>query len=410
MRRNNFSLFRTEIARNAVDEVKESSCDLWTMYTDVGMRLVKKGMRMMGTLTKFAGITLALGLTASTAYAQDAIAAAQADLDKYKAIPSFTAPGEPFDAKACMAGKRILSVPASSAVPFVATIANAMADIAKDIGFEFQIWENQGQPTQWVQGIEYGVTNKFDLIDLLAGADPRVLTTQIKAARDAGAILTASHLTGFEQEVPGGLTASIPIDYKQAGKLLAEWAITKTEGKANALVLVTNEVLSTESMMAGIEEVFAAHPESKFTTVNISIPDWATKIQSNVQSAIIADPSINYILPIYDGMNQFVVPALTITGAADRVKIATFNGTPFVLDMIQNGQVEMDIGENLEWIAYGMLDAQMRLVCGLEPVTDPKIPLLVFDANNAATAGTPAETSKGYGDAYIAGYKELWQL
>ncbi|NGP17022.1 type 1 periplasmic-binding domain-containing protein [Devosia aurantiaca] len=174
----------------------------------------------MGKITKLAGATLALGLmTAGAAHAQDALAAAQADLEKYTGIPTFTAPGESFDAKACMADKRILSVPASSAVPFVATIANAMSAIAKDVGFEFQIWENQGQPTQWVQGIEYGVTNKFDLIDLLAGADPRVLTTQIKSARDAGAIVTASHLTGFEQDVPGGLTASIPIDYKQAGKL-----------------------------------------------------------------------------------------------------------------------------------------------------------------------------------------------
>jgi len=354
---------------------------------------------------------MALGLVATgAAQAQDALAAAQADLDKYTQIPSFTAPGEPFDAKACMADKRILSVPASSAVPFVATINEAMARIAGEVGFEYQIWENQGQPTQWVQGIEYGVTNGFDLIDLLAGADPRILVPQIKAARDAGAIVTASHLTGFEQDVPGGLTASIPIDYRQAGKLLAEWAITKTEGKANALVLVTNEVLSTDSMLAGIEEAFAASPDSKFTVVNVSIPDWASKIQPNVQSAVIADPSINYILPIYDGMNQFVVPALTITGATDRVKIATFNGTPFVLDMIQNGQVEMDVGENLDWIAYGMLDAQMRLICNLDPVTDPKIPLLIFDANNAATAGSPAEASKGYGDAYLAGYKELWKL
>ena len=354
---------------------------------------------------------MALGLVATgAAQAQDALAAAQADLDKYTQIPSFTAPGEPFDAKACMADKRILSVPASSAVPFVATINEAMARIAGEVGFEYQIWENQGQPTQWVQGIEYGVTNGFDLIDLLAGADPRILVPQIKAARDAGAIVTASHLTGFEQDVPGGLTASIPIDYRQAGKLLAEWAITKTEGKANALVLVTNEVLSTDSMLAGIEEAFAASPDSKFTVVNVSIPDWASKIQPNVQSAVIADPSINYILPIYDGMNQFVVPALTITGATDRVKIATFNGTPFVLDMIQNGQVEMDVGENLDWIAYGMLDAQMRLICNLDPVIDPKIPLLIFDASNAATAGSPAEASKGYGDAYLAGYKELWKL
>ena len=73
-------------------------------------------------------------------------------------------------------------------------------------------------------------------------------------------------------------------------------------------------------------------------------------------------------------MSQFVVPALTITGRDD-VKIATFNGTPFVISMIQNGQVEMNIGENLDWIAHGMLDSHMRRLCGLDIVADPKIPL-----------------------------------
>jgi len=37
--------------------------------------------------------------------------------------------------------------------------------------------------------------------------------------------------------------------------------------------------------------------------------------------------------------------------------------------------------------AYGLLDAQMRLACGLTPVTDPKIPFMIFDSKNAATAG-----------------------
>ncbi len=159
-----------------------------------------------------------------------------------------------------------------------------------------------------MQGLEYGVSNKFTLIDLLAGADPRSLVPQIKAARDAGSIVTASHVTGYEQDVPGGVTAAIPINYKQAGKLLAEWTIAKTGGKTNALVLVTNEVLSTDSMVAGIKEAFARSPDSKYTIVNVSIPDWASKIQPNVQSAVIADPTINYIIPIYDSMSQFVVP------------------------------------------------------------------------------------------------------
>ena len=35
-------------------------------------------------------------------------------------------------------------------------------------------------------------------------------------------------------------------------------------------------------------------------------------------------------------MSQFVIPAITITGKKDSVKIATFNGTPF--DAVQKGK------------------------------------------------------------------------
>ena len=94
--------------------------------------------------------------------------------------------------------------------------------------------------------------------------------------------------------------------------------------------------LSTESMINGIKEDFAKHCKNcKNKIINVPVPEWSTKIQPNVQSSLLADPSINYIIPIYDSMSQFVVPAITITGAGDRVKIATFNGTPFVLGLIQ---------------------------------------------------------------------------
>jgi len=81
-----------------------------------------------------------------------------------------------------------------------------------------------------------------------------------------------------------------------------------------------------------------------------------------------------------------------------------------VLDLIREGVVEMDIGENLDWIAHAMLDAEMRLLCGLEPIVDSKVPLRVFTADNIAEVGNPAEASKGYGDAYVEGYRNLWML
>lgn len=369
-------------------------------------RGLKAGLRT-GVLAAASGAAMI-----GAAFAQsDLVAKAEAELSGYKAIPTFTAPGEEFDAKACMAGKKILSIPASSAIPFLSTINAAMSKLATEIGFEFQVWENQGQVSQWVQGLNHGASNKFDLIELLAGADPRALEPQVKAAQEAGSKVVAAHLTGFEQDVPGGVDGVVPIDYKRAGELLAWWSIAKTGGKTNAVVIVSNEALSTDSMVSGIKEVFDTNcPDCKYNIVNVPIPEWATKIQPTVQSSLLADPGINYVIPIYDSMAQFVVPAITITGKGEQVKIATFNGTPFVIGLIQNGQVEMDIGENLDWIAHGVLDSHMRRLCGLTVVNDPKIPFLIFDKSNADTAGSPPVDSQGYGDAYQAGFRKLWKL
>lgn len=365
------------------------------------------------TFWKQAALATALtALTAGTAAAQGELAQrAEAELAPYRDIPRFEAPGDPFDARACMQDKKILSIPGSSTIPFHATINAAMSDLAEEIGFEFQVWENQGQVSQWVQGLNHGASNSFDLIELLAGSDPRSLEPQVRAAQEAGSMVIAAHLTGFEQDVPGGTDAVATVDYKRAGELLAWWTIAKTDGKTNAVVVVTNSVLSTHSMVAGLQEVFDNEcPDCKYTMIDVQLPDWSTRIQPNVQSALLADPSINYIIPLYDSMSQFVVPALTITGRTEDVKIATFNGTPFAIGMIQEGQVEMNIGENLDWIAHGLLDSYMRLLCDLEPSVDPKIPFLIFDESNAETAGTPPQDSTGYGDAYHEGFRTLWML
>src|ERR1700691_6790148 len=96
--------------------------------------------------------------------------------------PVFVAPGPSFDAAACMKDKSILSIPVSSANPFTANIEKSMQGVAKKVGFKFTTWENQGQSSQWVQGMDTAVNQKVDLIDLLAGTDPRVLAPQVKAA------------------------------------------------------------------------------------------------------------------------------------------------------------------------------------------------------------------------------------
>ena len=141
-------------------------------------------------------------------------------------------------------------------------------------------------------------------------------------------------------------------------------------------------------------------------------PEIATRIQPQVQTALTRDPSINYVIALYDSAEApFAVAAINAAGAASRVKVVTFNGTPSVLKMVQDGNVvEIDIGENLDWIARAIMDQHMRLMAGLAPVKDPHIPLRIFDKSNIRDAGTPPRDSAGFGATYVTGYSRLWGL
>ena len=359
-----------------------------------------------------AGVVALLACAVASGARADPLEYFQKQLEPFTQKPTFAAPGPAFDARKCMDGKSIFSVPVSSANPFTANIEKAMAAAAAKVGFKFTTWENQGQSSQWVQGMNAAVNQKPSLIDLLAGTDPRVLVPQVRAAQAAGIPVVASHYNGIEQSAEVGkmVTADIPIDYFKAGSLLLDWAVVQTKGNMNALVLIATGPISTDSMMAGINSEMKHCEHCKTRVMNFPVPDWATRITPNVQSALLSDPTINYIIVIYDSMSQFVVPAVTVTGAATRVKIDAFNGTPFVLGLLQGGKVQMDIGENLDWIGHALIDAEMRIVCGLPQVHDPKIPFYIFDSKNAGDAGRPPQLSAGYGDAYVAGYAKLWQL
>ena len=108
-------------------------------------------------------------------------------------------------------------------------------------------------------------------------------------------------------------------------------------------------------------------------------------------------------------MSQFVTPAIDATNSAGTVKVIGFNGTPFVLDLVRTGKVEMDLGESLNWAGMAIADAEMRLVGGMGQVESMNIPFRLFTQANASEAGVPAEFSKGYGD-FRDQYLTLWQV
>jgi ribose transport system substrate-binding protein len=332
---------------------------------------------------------------------------AQAQVDAYKKQPVFTAPGAPFDAKQ-LAGKTFVSIPVASIFPFTANLEATITEAAKRIGITWTEWKNQGNPTQWIQGVSSAMQQKATVIDLLA-MSPVLLQSQIEQARAAGIKVVLSHSNGLEQPLPFTLDGAVAVRYKEAGQLLADWTIAQSGASANVLVIEADDIYSTGSLIPGLQSEFGSHcPKCKLSFSNVPAIEWAQKVSTTVSGALARDPSIDYILPIYDGMASFVVSAVQVAGKAGKVHIATFNGDPNAVQLIQDGKIDMDIGEPLAWAGRAILDAEMRVALGLPAVKDEKIPLYIFDKSNAKDAGSPPVFTSGYGNGYNNGYEKLW--
>jgi ribose transport system substrate-binding protein len=345
------------------------------------------------------------------------VAGARAELEKFEGIPRFEPPGPAFDAAGQLRGKTVFEIPITSEVPFITAVEEGMQQAADAVGARLVVYPNQGEPSQWAQGIRAAIAQQADVITLFA-QNPALLGPQIRQAEEAGIPVVVVRTSGEEEpcqadpdgEVYG--TACVPGPFEQAGRLEADWVIADSGGQANVLVLTASDARSTVPLLAGLEAEFAERcPGCRVRYVDVPIPEWANRVQSEVQSALVADPTIDYLIPIYDSMSRYAVPGLLATGAADRVKIATFNGTPFVLEMLQDADiVAMDVGENLAWLGWATMDQAFRLAAGVEPARSQHTALRVFTDANVAETGRPPGLDRGYGDDYVAGYRRLWGL
>jgi ribose transport system substrate-binding protein len=144
-----------------------------------------------------------------------------------------------------------------------------------------------------------------------------------------------------------------------------------------------------------------------YTVINIPVADWNTKTQSEIQAALQANPDIKYIYVLYDAMVAGAVPAVETLGLTD-VKIGSYNGSPFALDFIAQGDlVAFNVGEDTPGIGYATMDQAFRVLTGNDPVVT-RTSIRLWDDTNVSEAGAPAVSGTGYGDANIAGFKALW--
>lgn len=355
--------------------------------------------------------------SAGVTHAKAAIAAAEA-------IPTFKLKAPSFDIKK-IAGKTIFNIPVSSAVTYVSSVDQQAQKIAQKYGAKWVEYTNQGTPSEWTAGIEQAISQHAAAVVLAQGIDVQLIIPAIAKAKAAGVpvLITHDFQNGQQNTTPPTgpgatlnklTTAFVNVPFWEAGRLDADWAIAQTNGHADVVIFSSPDVPPSTGLANAIVTEFKTYcPACKTQVTNLPLSAWATKIAPETQSAIQADPNINWIVPIYDSMGLFAAQGITAAGKSGSVHIASYNGTPAVMKLIQTGDIySMEAGENINWLAYATIDQVGRVITGAPIIKsgDEQTPLRVFSKANINQSGTPPQPALGYGTAYIQGYNKLWGL
>jgi ribose transport system substrate-binding protein len=350
--------------------------------------------------------------SASTISKAAGIKKAQALITQYLAMPKFVSPGPAINVKK-LKGKTIFSIPANSSVPFVQTVDQVMGMYAKALGIKYIDYPNQQQQSQQVAGMNQAIVDKVNAIDLDGGINPAMLAPEIQAAKAVGIPTVDTGERNANQPTAPYVAAYAFAPFYLSGELMAAWAVTQTHGNANILEVTSNADVSSASVQAGMNaELKATCPTCKVSSVNVNPVDWATQLQPTVQGAITGDPGMNYILPVFDAMAVFGVDsAITAAGKVGKIHVASFNGSPSVVNLISKSPsdiITMDVGENTSDVAAAGLDDLMRVMLHMKPGQEV-MNSWVIDAANVSQTGAPhAVSGRGYGNAYIVGYAKTW--
>jgi ribose transport system substrate-binding protein len=323
--------------------------------------------------------------------------------------PTWKAPGPAFDASKAK-GKRVMYIGVDASIPIVKTIYTAMKQAAGQEGVNVQEFDGKGQVSEFNRGIETAISQKYDAITLLA-IPSTLVSGAIADAKKAGipVIQVQEHDPG--SPLADGVVGQVTFCYSCAGKLIADFVISDSGGKANGTIFISKDVSNGTDEEKGMRDEFSSLcPDCKFDSQNVAVADWNSKLGTETQSILTSKPNTNYILALYDGMTIPIVPAIAQAGKAGKVKVVSFNATPAVMKEMANGDtVAGDVGGANVWFGWGLADQVLRVLSGTAPVADENIPLRMFTKQNLGDIDLAKDESTWYGTVdFRSNYKKLW--
>jgi ribose transport system substrate-binding protein len=383
--------------------------------TGASWRVLRRVSGRMYLVLTLGAVLLGFGIFASAGLggptrSSSGISQAQARVKAAKRAVRFTAPGPRFDASKAK-GKTVYYIAQALNLEFTHSVTGGIVEGLKSAGVKVITVDDKANISETARLLKQGIALHPAAIIIAERSD--LLQAPLKDAKKAGIPV----ITQFEydprlppaRERALGVKAQVTFCYSCAGRLIADYAVASSKGKVKAVTYWSPDDGVGKYEIGGIRSELrrlCASCSDKFKDVLIA--QWATQIPTLTQSDV-RDPSLNYFLPVYDGMTLFMIPAIHAANANKRVKIVSFNADKSAMNsMARHDVIVADVGSPLKWFGYAVADETLRVMTGHAPVADEHVPLRLFDNSNLPNL--KKDESTWYGTNFQARYRALWEL
>jgi ribose transport system substrate-binding protein len=332
-------------------------------------------------------------------------------------VPTFTSPGPAIKDVAALRGDKIMSIPGSSQLAACEQMSEAEQSLGQQVGTPVTIWQNDGLTSQWEAGIETAISQGYKAVILTCSINPLSIVPALEDAESHGVkvICYAVNYAVNSRTYPG-LASGVGEHVLSDAKLMVEQAFVHSGGKPFNMLLITSSAVNGEPLdVAAVKSEMNALCGSacKIYSEDIEVPDWATKIQTTVQSELLTHPDITVVFPLFSGEYLFALPAIESSHRSNVILTGGFgNGTPEIQLQLAAPGNKIAIGQMssyADWAAYSAYYQTTLVLAGQTPVAfqNTATPNILTTPANAAAVltGTGA-----YGDAFVNGYRKLYGL
>lgn len=308
---------------------------------------------------------------------------------------------------------KVAGVSCSSQLEGCLTPLEGAEDAAKELGWQFEIYDGEGDPTVQAKRIQQAIQKGANAL-ILAAVDGNSVKSELEEAEKAGIIVisttngTAPGEQGYKVDTSPNVTA--------IGNAVADWMVVDSKGKGVVTPFVDREFQTNLDFSEGIEEELKQCSGCTLEpAVNFVATDVGSKLGTNTTAYLQQHPNVGYFYSTYDPAMAEQVAAVQQAGI--EVKSCSQLGDAQNLSFIKNEQVQACDGAwDNEYEGYATIDQIIRLATH-KPLWVSKnvparykygenIPWVLLEKNNLPES---EETYRAPFD-YISEYQKLWGL